>query len=97
MPELDFDSPLHTFKANNLTYTVPSNIEECYLCGSVYSAYQRSMTVTTINNAKVVAIPANSGLGGLVHPVFISPLKLTTGDVITINVADEGLSIYSVK
>ena len=82
-PSLNFTTPLHTFSSGNLTFTAT---KDCYLFG-----------------IKPALSGGNININGLVIPAttqnpeqYISPLKLTTGDVVTCSVAMPNLHVLDV-
>lgn len=85
MPQLDFANPLHTFSADNLTYTAT---KDCYLCGTLNPRSASAGTDLYIDNT----LFANSGL----HYPFISPIKIKAGSVVSVQVANQWLHIYDV-
>lgn len=82
--ELDYANPLHTFSSENLTYTAT---EDCYLCGSI----GQDNATLTINGTNV----AKGWYGsGYVSNPFISPIKISIGDVVSVSAASPILNIY---
>lgn len=82
--ELDYANPLHTFSSGNLTYTAT---EDCYLCGSI----GQDNATLTINGTQV----AKGWYGsGYVSNPFISPIKISIGDVVSVSAASPILNIY---
>lgn len=81
MPNLNFTTPLFKFDNNKLTYTA---IKDCYLIGTIYGDPSPNVDTTLQINNNVFAIgsvvPASSN-----DHVYISPLKLTSGDVVKLN------------
>lgn len=78
LPLLDYANPLHTFDSSHLSYTVPSNVEECYLIANSYNGGYSSLTIngTVIGNGTTGAYNSLSTLG---------MIRLTAGDVVTMN------------
>lgn len=72
MPLLDFGNPLHTFASGAINYTAT---EESYICGSLYAGSSLTINGKTIAKATADSVADND--------IYISPLKITTGDVIT--------------
>ncbi len=82
--KLDYANPLHTFSSGNLTYTAT---EDCYLCGSI----GQDNATLTINGTQV----AKGWYGtGYVSNPFISPIKISIGDVVSVSAASPILNIY---
>ena len=89
MPNLDYSNPLHTFSANNLTYTAN---RECYLVGSYSSAANQFMKL----NNHIIAFGSTSDSAGVACAVFIN-LKLNSGDTVVCPRISEALHIYIEK
>lgn len=85
MPALDFANPLHTFSANNLSYTAT---KECYLCGSMIRG-SGNACVLTVAGTDISTIYENDS-------TFINPLKISSGDTITLSIACDKLHIFDV-
>ena len=84
MPILDYANPLYTFDDTHLTYTA---VRECYLCGVLARSYSSGGGVETrlsINNT-IIAESAQNGDVSSLDRVYISPLKLNTGDVVLLS------------
>jgi len=92
IPNLNFTSPLHTFSANNLTYTAS---KECYLYGTMNGTNSSGTGITlTINNTKVgFEQPLNSSWSTAVA-VQIPYTKLKSGDKVVVSHACDGLHIF---
>lgn len=88
MPNLDYANPLYTFKENQLSYTAT---KECYVCGSIITSGSTN-TSLLINNTAVARNVAET------CPVFVSPLKLKAGDIVSVTntVGNETLHVYDV-
>lgn len=79
MPALDFANPLHTFSSGNLSYTAT---QECYLCGDV-------------NGGGIVNINGVGIQGSLANVyTYISPLKLSAGDIVTTTTTLSRLHVF---
>jgi len=93
IPNLNFTSPLHTFSANNLTYTAS---KECYLYGTMNGTNSSGTGITlTINNTKVgFEQPLNSSWSTAVA-VQIPYTKLKSGDKVVVSHACDGLHVFS--
>lgn len=76
---LDYANPLHTFSANNLSYTAT---QDCYIYGPL--ANTRTLKI----NGTTVQVTGQDK----VQPIY---LKLSKGDTAVINVADENIKVYS--
>lgn len=74
MVALDYSNPLYTFNTSNTSYTATG---ECYISGALYGIVSNPLTI----NGTDVAIPSISGSTHGV--VYIPPIKLTNGDVVT--------------
>lgn len=78
MPALDFGNPLHTFSAGNLSFTAT---KECYICGSV--TFSGNGTNSLSINSKAYAFAVRSS-GAIDTPAYISPLKISAGDIVAV-------------
>lgn len=85
MPIYDYEHPLHTFNANNLSYTLN---KDAYLVGSV-SVDSGSMDVTIKNT--VIATSNSYGVGS----GFIN-VKVKSGSTITVTKPCPALHVYDV-
>jgi len=83
MPLLDFANPLHGFGSGN-TFTAT---KECYLCGSLDITGTSGINVK-VNNTSVANCYQSS--------LFIAPLKLKAGDVVTTTGTPQHLHVYDV-
>ena len=83
MPTLNYTTPLHSFTTGNLTYTAT---KECYLLGQLG------------HDASIIRINNNIIAKGIVNGqyAYISPLKLTAGDVVASAVVEEYLKVYDI-
>ena len=79
MPTLNYTTPLYTFNTSSLTYTAT---DECYLCG-LYSQGNAGDTIK-INDTNLVR------MGSYLSTTYISPIKLSAGDVVTISGISSG-------
>lgn len=78
MPILDFANPLHTFTANNLSFTAT---EECYLLGSMqYGSTERTIT---INNTIVYIVRLDNASMDATAMIPLTHLK--AGDQVVIS------------
>ena len=89
MPNIDYSNPLHTFSANNLTYTAN---RECYLIGSYFSSANQFMKL----NNYIIAFGSTFDSSGVACAVFIN-LKLNPGDIVFCPRTSEALHIYIEK
>lgn len=89
MPNFNYSTPLHTFSANNLSYTAT---KECYLVGTTFPEIGTDIETVSINNKVYCTGARNTGSG-----VFISqgslPLKLKSGDTVVCSKAMNGLHV----
>lgn len=73
---LDYAHPLHTFSTGNLSYTATKT---CWLCGEIDNTNPASsLTINGVDYATGIAVSTYS------QKTYISPLKLTKGDVVTV-------------
>ena len=84
MPTLNYSNPLHNFTSGNLTFTAT---KECYLTGTVVAG---SAITGNINNANII-YNGSSGVTG-----FIPPIKIMSGDVVTVSAACANLYVFDV-
>lgn len=87
MPVLNFANPLHTFSSGNLSYTTTKT---CYLCGTFTAA--ATGCVITIDDTDVTDI--GSGASTSYDGVYIPPLKLNAGSVVSISIPSTKLHVF---
>lgn len=85
LPTLNFATPLHTFSSGHLSYTAT---KECYLMGGTPNS---GNTTITVNNTVIAGHGSTTGM------LFISPLKLKAGDVVTVAAAQNELHVYDIR
>lgn len=86
MPIYDYEHPLHTFDANNLSYTLT---KDAYLVGSI--SVNSGSTDVTIKNT-VMATSNSYGVGS----GFIN-VKVQSGSTITVTKACPALHVYDIE
>ena len=72
IPILDYSNPLHTFTADNLSYTA---IKDCYVCGSMTGTGPLAINGTKIADGNTPSLGLTS--------TFVSPIKIKKGDIVT--------------
>ena len=77
-PKLDYANPLYTFSNTNTSYTAT---EECYLCGTLYPADQAYAHIL-INGTRIAA---NYVFTGGYEGLYVSPIKISIGDIVTVD------------
>ena len=91
MPILDYANPLHTFSANNLSYTAN---KDCYVSGAL-AAGSTNCTLS-INGTNI----AWNGFINFVQDnrvnFYISPIKIKSGDIVAVNSAADFLHVFDV-
>ena len=90
LPSLDFANPLHTFSAGNLSYTAT---EECYICGSLTG--NSTGVILFINSQKIANGQIISSY--VVTDMYISPLRISAGDVVSVDHVSDYLKVYRAK
>ena len=78
MPNIDYANPLYTFNNLNTTFTATKT---CYLCGTFIG--QNNSTLKLAINSKDVIVSTGSNSSYNENPVYVPPLKLNAGDVVT--------------
>ena len=84
MPALNYSTPLHNFASGGVTYTAT---KDCYVCGALNSS-------TLYIDNTVIAVAVNSTIktsqySTSIENVFVSPLLVKAGSVITVSAACE--------
>lgn len=82
MPTLDIGNPLHTFTSGNLSYTCT---QECYLMGGTPNT---GNTTITVNTTVIAGHASTTGM------LFVPPIKLRSGDTVTVAAAQAELHIF---
>ena len=90
-PKLDFAHPLHTFSSGNLSFTTT---KECYICGSLgVESTTARLTIDGVNIARNCSTMTSYSYGST---IFINPLCVKSGSVISVNVASPELHVFDV-
>lgn len=91
MPKLNYGTPLHTF-ASTLNYTVPSNIDECYL---IVTPIQSTASNTfTINGTSFTAAYNGGGGYGIGGTAMY---RLSAGDTVVLNTANPYAHVFATE
>ena len=92
MPTLNYTTPLHTFSANNLSYTAT---KDCYVTGTLFAQSNSVPCILTINNTNVFyGGRVITGAGTNVEDSNIPIIKLKSGDIVSVNTASVYLHVY---
>ena len=91
-PILDFENPLFSFTASQLTYTVT---KECYIVGSICTSFADNNDVALSINGTIVVDVMNTS--NAIHDTVLPYIKIKTGDVVTLNrIGFANIKIYDV-
>lgn len=91
MPILNYANPLHTFSANNLSYTTT---KECWLMGSLYQGTGGDATLTIDGTTVALSRIANVAMASASVGSLLGAIHLKAGSIITVNHAQEFLHVY---
>lgn len=98
MPTLNFRNPLHTFSSGNLTFRAT---KECYISGATGTVGAFASNCTISINGTIIATPNTviygSGSGGAVGISYVPPIKITSGDIVTVGTASPNLHVFEEK
>lgn len=78
---LDYANPVHSFKTDGASYTVPDDGNDYYLCGSLFSVSTGSIPTLSIDST--VFAYGYSAASMLSSP-FINTLRLAAGQVVNV-------------
>ena len=101
MPVLDYTNYLHVFMSSapsdlpsDATYGLSfTATKECYICGYVYSD-PINICVLSINNTQIATSVDVEYNGQRRCGCYISPLKIKTGDVVSVSVEASMLHVF---
>ena len=98
MPILDFANPLHTFSTGNLTFTAT---KVCYISGAIGTGGANANNGTVAINGTIVVAPSTAAYGnatGMQVPVgYVPPIKIASGDIVTVGLASPNLHVFEEK